>query len=239
MVGKGQANAVIDSVRAARQIPGVGGGRDFALWGYSQGAHAALYAALFASSYAPELRLVGTAAVAPPTQLGALLESDIGRLEGRVLASYVIGSWTRKYGLSTESLVDPRALPAIAAITRRCVNNLEDEMAILSLQKPLASTFLLQSPTAIPNWRRAITTNSISAFSAATPAIIFQGNADTIVAPGLTARVVGNSCRNGSRIQYVSVPGAGHGKAAKASVTQAVNWIDDRFRGRPAPSNCR
>lgn len=65
LVGPGQAYATIDSVRAARQIPGVGGGPDYALFGYSQGGHAALFASQLSARYAPELNLKGVAAVAP------------------------------------------------------------------------------------------------------------------------------------------------------------------------------
>jgi alpha-beta hydrolase superfamily lysophospholipase len=239
MVGKGQANAVIDSVRAARQLPGVGGGSEYALWGYSQGAHAALFATLFGSSYAPELKLVGTAAVAPPTQLKDLMEESFNRLEGRVLASYVLGSWSSKYGLSMEGLVDPVATKSINDINKRCVNNLGDEMEILSLQRPLAQRFLLRSPLAVKEWRNAISTNSVSGLSARVPAIVFQGASDTIVDPRVTTQVVRTSCRNGASIRYVMVEGAGHGTVAKASPVQAINWINDRFAGKPAPSNCR
>ena len=73
LIGKGQAYAVIDSVRAARQIPEVGGGNAFGLWGYSQGGHAVLFATQLAASYAPELSLKGVAAIAPPTDLATLL----------------------------------------------------------------------------------------------------------------------------------------------------------------------
>src|SRR5277367_2791256 len=52
LVGASEARAVIDSVRAARNITGVDGGSDFAVWGHSQGGQAALYTGLIASSYA-------------------------------------------------------------------------------------------------------------------------------------------------------------------------------------------
>lgn len=239
MVGKGQANAVIDSVRAAKQIPGVGGGSEYALFGYSQGAHAVIFASLFDSSYTPELKLVGLAVIAPPAQLGRLLQRDLGRMEGRVLASYVIGSWPQKYGFTVDGLIDPAVRTDIDRIDRECVNNLSDELDILSAQKPLAKRFLLQSPLDIPEWRSAIAANSISSLSATVPSIVFQGGSDSIVDPRVTAQVVRSSCRNGARVQFVYLPGVGHGGIAKASAAQAVNWINDRFNGKPAPSNCR
>src|SRR6202012_4130896 len=67
LVGVSEGRAVLDSVRAARTMPGVGGGRTFAVWGHSQGGHAALFSGLVAKSYAPELELDGVAAAAPAT----------------------------------------------------------------------------------------------------------------------------------------------------------------------------
>src|SRR3546814_2887094 len=64
---------LLDAVRAARAIPGAAAGSSFAVWGESQGGHAALWTAIAARSYAPELTLVGTAAAAPPTDLAANL----------------------------------------------------------------------------------------------------------------------------------------------------------------------
>jgi hypothetical protein len=34
------------------------------------------------------------------------------------------------------------------------------------------------------------------------------------------------------------MPGEGHAFAARRSASVAVQWISDRFAGRPAPSNC-
>ncbi len=43
LVGDSEARAVIDSVRAAHSLPGVGDGNSFAVWGHSQGGQASLY----------------------------------------------------------------------------------------------------------------------------------------------------------------------------------------------------
>lgn len=43
LIGESEARAVIDSVRAARDMPNSGATNRFAVWGHSQGGHAALY----------------------------------------------------------------------------------------------------------------------------------------------------------------------------------------------------
>jgi hypothetical protein len=54
-----EARAVLDSVRAARDLPDAGASNRFAVWGHSQGGHASLYTGESAASYAPDLKLVG------------------------------------------------------------------------------------------------------------------------------------------------------------------------------------
>src|SRR3546814_18250510 len=72
--------SVLGAVRGAREVPGAAAGSTFAVGGESQGGHAALWTAISARSYAPDLTLVATAAAAPPTDLAAnLREGKIGR----------------------------------------------------------------------------------------------------------------------------------------------------------------
>ena len=152
LVGKGQAYAMIDSVRAAKQIPGVGGGRDFALWGYSQGGHAALFAAELAARYAPELSLKGVAAIAPPTDLGTLLRANMGSVAGRILASFTLSSWSVKYGAPLDPLVDSQAAALVQEVGKSCVDDLGGKLDALAAQKGLKQDFLKQDPARVPPW---------------------------------------------------------------------------------------
>src|SRR3546814_18538890 len=70
LVGPDTANAVLDAVRAAREIPGAAAGSNFAVWEESQGGHAALWTAKAARSYAPDLALVATAARSEERRVG-------------------------------------------------------------------------------------------------------------------------------------------------------------------------
>jgi dipeptidyl aminopeptidase/acylaminoacyl peptidase len=76
LIGVSEGRAVLDSVRAARALPRSGASNHFAVWGHSQGGHAALYTGELAASYAPDLKLVGVAAAAPATYLIELFEAE-------------------------------------------------------------------------------------------------------------------------------------------------------------------
>lgn len=239
LVGKGQAQAVIDSARAARQIPDVGGGNRYALWGYSQGGHAALFAAQLSATYAPEFKLAGVAATAPPTDLGRLLIADLNTLEGRILSSFTLGSWAIKYGLGLDDLMDRDTISFMQKLNANCIDDLAGKLDALSAQKPLSARFLTQNPLELAPWRAAISENSLFSLSTAVPAIILQGESDRIVHPSMTQRFVSASCRNGAVVKYVVLKAKSHGGSAKESVGGAVSWINDRFRGVPVPSSCR
>ena len=239
LVGKGQAYAVIDSVRAARQIPAVGGGNDFGLWGYSQGGHAVLFAAQLAGEYAPELKLKGVAAIAPPTDLATLLMANLNSIAGRILASYTLNSWNVKYGAPLTSLLDSTSQNLIEEVAKNCVDDLGSKIDAAAAQKGLNRQFLRADPARVPPWRDLMVQNSLYALGSGAPALIIQGGADDIVRPAVTTRFVRRACEAGANVRYVTLKGKGHAGAMEAGHAQAVKWLAARLAGEPARGNCR
>jgi pimeloyl-ACP methyl ester carboxylesterase len=239
LVGRGQAYATIDSVRAAKQIPGVGGGKDFALWGYSQGGHAALFAAGLTPGYAPELSLKGVAAIAPPTDLGTLLRANLGSVAGRILASFTLASWNIKYEAPLNLLVDDVAAALLQEVSRSCVDDLGGQLDALAAQKGLKRSFLKQDPGRMSPWSDLIVENSLFTLSSRVPALIIQGDADDIVRPQVTTQFVRNACQAGAKVEYVVLTGKGHSGAMEAGYRRAISWLVARLAGTPGRSNCR
>ena len=68
LIGRSEGRSLMDIVRAARQIDRRVGTRVLVA-GHSQGGHAALFAPVVAPKWTPELKVRGTFAVAPPSQL--------------------------------------------------------------------------------------------------------------------------------------------------------------------------
>ena len=239
MVGRGQGQAVLDSVRAAEKIPSLSKSNDVVLWGYSQGGHAVQFASHLAQTYAPELNIMGMAAVAPPTDLARLLVEDINSVEGRVLASFVLKSWSLKYELNLATIINPSKIAALNSVATTCVNNFSGQIAAFEAQDKLRDSFLSKNPLVISPWRDLIRDNSLRGFSTRMPNFVFQGGNDSVVRPEVTSASVRNACRSGAAVKYVFQPGYSHGSSAKASVVAATAWIRDRFAGLPAPNNCK
>lgn len=239
LVGLGQARAIIDSVRAARQLLDLRNENRFALWGYSQGGHAVLFAANHAPAYAPELSLVGVAAAAPPTNLPSLFLANYGSVEGRILIAMTLASWSKKYVLPLTSIATPASLPAIEQTAAQCVDDLGSQLDALFAQKPLEKAFLDRNPVSTPPWSALLQQNSVNGMRGGVPVFIAQGTNDQLVRNKVTLDFVRNVCRTGTKLKYVSLQNVGHGKTAERSAAAAVGWIADRFAGKSAPSSCR
>jgi alpha-beta hydrolase superfamily lysophospholipase len=238
LIGKSQGQAVIDSVRAARQVPGVGGSNRYALWGYSLGGHSALFAGGMSATYAPELSLVAVAAAAPPTDLDELLNDDIRSVDGRILAAMVLSSWSKAYGVSMGSLVDNEVGRIVAGVNAICIDDLGGKLSVLTAQKPLARKFLNYDPNARQPWKGLLQQNSLRGISGKAPVFISQGADDKLVRSSVTKQFVRRLCRSGTSVTYNVVKEADHESIARLSAASAIAWIGDRFAGNPSANSC-
>lgn len=239
LVGVSEGRAVLDSVRAARQALGDQAGDRFAAWGHSQGGHAALYTGLLARDYAPELRLVGVAAAAPATELGTLLNDDIGTLAGKNITAMTLWSWTRVFQAPLAGIVDAEALPVIDRLAEECIESPLDIPLRRMTSRSLQQRFLTVSDfTAVEPWSRLLRANTPGVLPRDIPVFIAQGSADTIVRPAVTEDYRRRLCQAGSAVRMLVLPGEGHGLVAAHAAIPAVDWMTDRFAGRAAPSDC-
>jgi pimeloyl-ACP methyl ester carboxylesterase len=239
LIGVSEGRAVLDSVRAARALPRSGASNRFAVWGHSQGGHAALYTGELAASYAPDLKLVGVAAAAPATYLIELFEAEKATATGKELTAMALYSWSKLYNKPASSLVEPAGMGPFQRMAHDCIESLPEFAAIEKAEKPLEQIrFLKADPTEIEPWRGIMQRNTPGQAAAGAPVFIAQGTADTTVRPDITKKFAVALCRQGARVRFVSLNGVSHTFAAKASVGQALAWMGDRFRGKPAPSDC-
>ena len=77
LIGEGEARATLDSVRAARQMSELTLDKRMVVWGYSQGGHAALWTGIVGPRYAPDLEILGVAAIAPAANIKNILAMNV------------------------------------------------------------------------------------------------------------------------------------------------------------------
>jgi hypothetical protein len=83
---------------------------------------------------------------------------------------------------------------------------------------------LIADPTRTEPWRSIIARNTPGGAPAGAAVFIAQGTADNEVLPAVTDRYADRLCRRGTPVQ--------------ASAQEAVAWLEQRFAGARAPSDC-
>jgi acetyl esterase/lipase len=240
LVGTSTGHAVLDAVRAARSIPGAASGNRFAVWGESQGGHAALWTGQLARSYAPDLQLMGVAAAAPPTDLVENLRAGSDPSIRAFLTAFTAYSWSQHFNVPLSTL-GGRSTQGV--ITRLAQNNcivlgkkakLGTMLGVLVLRRDLKNVDLGR----IQPWARIARQNSPSARDYGVPFLIAQNPKDVIVSPAVTLAFTRKLCRSGARVRYISITGQGHETSARDTTAPTLDWIDARFAGKPARTDC-
>ena len=238
LVGPSAAHSVLDAVRAARAIPNAAASNRFAVWGESQGGHATLWTARLARSYAPDLRLVGAAAAAPPVDLSANLTGNKSAAVRALMTSFAGTSWSDVYDIPLSTIARPVGQDLMRRLARNCVTlngfKLRTKVGLMRLTAQLKGVDL----NASPRWAAVMRANSVAPRPVGVPLLIAQGSADVIVAPAVTRRFVNDLCRAGQPLRFIEVTGGDHITIATRTAATTIEWIGDRFAGRPAPNDC-
>ncbi len=239
LIGVSEARSVLDSVRAARQLPDAKAQRRFEVWGHSQGGHAALYTGELAAGYAPELELVGVATAAPATYLELLFDADHTTASGKTLTAMALLSWSKLFDIPLDSILRPGSRPAFEQLGRDCIQSIRELLKLSQDTSQLGANFLSKNPTKTEPWAGIMRRNSPGKAAAGAPVFIAQGTADHIVRPPITRKFANHLCLQGTRVHMIWLEGVSHDYAGYDGAPAAVRWMSDRFAGRPAPSNCK
>ncbi|CAN1721439.1 Alpha/beta fold hydrolase [Hyphomicrobium sp. 1Nfss2.1] len=239
LIGVSEARSMLDSVRAARLLPDAKASNRFAVWGHSQGGHAALFTGEEAAGYAPELKLVGVAAAAPATYLVDLFKADRGSISGNSLTAMALLSWSTIYGTPAQTALASGAHRAYEAAATSCIQTISEMLKLEQSARTLQRRFLKIDPTKTEPWRAIMLANSPGQKPAGAPVFIAQGTEDETVHPAITRRFADHLCRNGTPVLMKYLVGVSHSYAGYDGAHDAISWIADRFRGLPAPSLCK
>jgi pimeloyl-ACP methyl ester carboxylesterase len=239
LIGEGEARSALDSIRAVRQMQELRLGEGVVLWGHSQGGHAALWTGILAPGYAPELSILGVAAMAPASDLRPLLEAVQGTTVGRIMSSFVLRSYGEAYpDVTFDDYVSTPAKWLAQDMSGRC---LAGRAAIFSVIEALATggSIFRVPPTAGPLGERLA--QNTPAGLLGQPLLIAQGTADDLVLPEVQAGFVQRLCDGGQVLEYRTYAGRDHLSVLAPDaplVAELVRWTEDRFTGRPVSAGC-
>lgn len=184
-----QGRDVINSVRAARALPGSGAGDRYVTYGESQGGAVSFAAGALGPVYAPELKLVGIGGVAAASDTGGALVTAWKRpLAGWLLGPHLVRAYTRQYpGLSADAI--------LSAAGREHYAEIADDSCVLDilgvLINPQMGSFFGLDPTTDPAWLIA---NKAPNPPQGVPVFVAHGLADPLIDPGLSVGLAQRYC---------------------------------------------
>ena len=238
LIGEGEARAALDSVRAARQMPQLTLDKRMVIWGYSQGGHAALWTGIVGPRYAPELEILGVAAIAPAANIKKILAMNVEA--NKRFGPYLALSYSRFYpDITFNQALRPEALDAARQIVTLCdFVPLEDAERIAAL----AATF--DGPALVPSSNKALQARleqNAADGPIQAPVVIAQGLSDIVVPSSATDAYVEERCGAGQRLEYWTFAGRDHFTIVQPDTPLQellIKWTTARFANEPQASGC-
>lgn len=226
LVGEGEARASLDAVRAARRLSGGALDAGFAVWGHSQGGHAALWTASTAPSYAPELAVRAVAAFAPAVDPGALIAPTAPPVSAALLGGWIAAGYDAWYGddSATEGFA-PALAPALEAVAAGCLGDPPTAELTAGLEQVASGAVAVElrdSATAL----RSRLADNIAEAAPGVPAFVAWGEGDAVIAPASLERWVARLADDAD-LEARAYPGLDHGTVVgpgSAAVADALAW---------------
>ena len=245
LIGQGEGRSVLDAVRAAKALDAQQDELEMAaetvVWGHSQGGQAALWTGGLASSYAPDVKISGVAAMAPASDAIGLVKNMPNIAGGSVFASYVAAAYADTYpDVSFNEYIAPVARTFVREMSTRC---LSEPGVLVSLINAIAidkdKTIFSKDPTSGAMGVRLRENTPVLPIPF--PLFVAQGAADTLVVPGVQDAYVRGRCAAGQELLYKKYQGKDHmGVVAPDSplIADLLSWTQDRIKGLGAEGNC-
>ncbi|UPK74727.1 lipase family protein [Nocardioidaceae bacterium SCSIO 66511] len=255
--GPEYGKATLDSLRAARRSSktGLTPQTDIGLLGYSGGAIATNWAATLAPTYAPGVndKIVGAAEggllVAPAHNLDYIS----GTPGWAGVAAMAVAGVARAYDIDFDKYLNAHGREVMTKMQKASIANVLFQYPGLTwaqLVKPEYS-----DPNSIPEYVSAV--NKINLGSRPSPTVpmfigqgangILEGTpgnkagigpGDGVMIAGDVRTLARQYCSDGATVKYKQYNLLSHVPTALAWAPTAMGWLDDRFAGTRAPSDC-
>ncbi|MGB9035437.1 hypothetical protein BLJ79_10460 [Arthrobacter sp. UCD-GKA] len=240
LVGQAEGRNVLDAYRAAGQLREFTLRGDTLIWGHSQGGHGALFSAAIARDYAPEIGILGVAALAPASNLAALALGVKDGAAGKVVSSYIAASWNDLFPeLGLASLVTPGYARSVQRIGELCFDG-RDALSAVVGGTQLFDAVIPESALKGPLGAR-LEENSVD-MAIDYPLFVAQGLDDQLVLPGMQRAWVAGRCAAGQELEYREYAGRDHMPLVEDDsplIGDLVAWANDRLDGKKPANTCR
>jgi fermentation-respiration switch protein FrsA (DUF1100 family) len=233
IAGISEGRGTLDAVRAAKQLPDARGGADTIVWGHSQGGHAAMFANQLAATWTPELKLDGTVAGAPPSELLLIAAALKGGNFQGYLAMVAAGLNAAYPEAKLDQVITPKGLADLHVVDEGCTDEIFKVYNTLPYDE-----FSAGDPAVVEPWKSVLEENDPGHAKTDSPILIIHGEADEQIPPIASELLFKRLCGLGQVIERRTYPGMGHAEVIVPSFPDMLTWMKDRVAGKPAVSGC-
>ncbi|WP_225730078.1 MULTISPECIES: lipase family protein [unclassified Nocardia] len=230
----------LDGIRAVKQVAELQvADSPVAMAGYSGGGMATAWAAALQPTYAPELRIAGAAMGGVPMNLVKMLQAlGLGAHPAFGLALAAGLGLEREYPdrFPLSDQLNAEGLAARAAIANGCTNDILAAGAGHGAVDFAKTTSMINNPDA----RAVVEENSLELYPGVPKIPVYEWHSpiDGLIPVDAIVNTDRRWCAAGDRVEAETVPVPDHLTAAVLGIPAALDWLDARLRGDPAPSNC-
>jgi fermentation-respiration switch protein FrsA (DUF1100 family) len=233
IAGISEGRGTLDAVRAAKQLPDANAGDDTIVWGHSQGGHAALFANQLASTWTPELKLDGTVAGAPPSELLLIAGALKGGAFQGYLAMVAAGLNAAYPEAKLDQVITPKGLALLHVVDEGCTDKIFEVYNNLPYDE-----FAAGDPAVVEPWKSILEENDPGHVKTDSPILIIHGEADEQIPPIASELLTKRLCGLGQVIERRTYPGMHHAEVIVPSFPDMLSWMKDRVAHKPAVSGC-
>lgn len=258
-----QARDAIDAIRAVGAMKETGAGRKAIIYGWSQGASAAIAAAsnpdyLERKGTAFDgIELVGAVAMAPPDFRTIMPPGTLTETSGQAMLAEAVKSFSSSVNnfnhmvmtlwgaqaaypdkLKLSDLFTEDGVKFVdEVLSNKCVHAASD--AITYTYGDQFTSILKSDPVNAKDWAQTLIDSAGPDVKPVAPVIIFWGTKDTVVPPIMHKLYREHMCQLGGNVARVQLAGElTHFATPAASQPLYLPWIVDRLAGNPAPDGC-
>jgi acetyl esterase/lipase len=220
LVGVSEGRSMLDAALAARQLPDLGAGETIGLVGFSQGGHAALFAAQLAGEWAPQLSVLGVVLGAPATEISTLARTGAERAEYGALTVSILAGLTAVDPGARDRLSDvltPSGLELVGLLGAHCFDESPPAMP--------SPPFVAADPTAVEPFASLLAANDTGHAAVAAPMLLFHGDDDRSVPLAHSEAMMIRLCAAGQVLERRVLPGGDHVDSADAAYGDGVAWL--------------
>ncbi|GAA0621148.1 lipase family protein [Streptomyces crystallinus] len=234
-VGRAEGTAMLDAARAAQRlgIPGVSTDSPVGIMGYSQGGQASSWAAELHDSYAPELKVKGTATGGVPADLMKVAHSNDGGLGSGLIFMAAAGQDAAFPELKLNSYLNAAGKALVDYFKTNCV---AIDSVAGSFKK--ITDLTVKNPLEQPDWQAALNASRLGTHAPDAPVYLYHGTVDELIPYQVGQGLRTDWCDRGADVSWHPLPLLGHIGGVTAGALPAADWLADRFAGRAADSNC-